>query len=294
MPAATLPSSPSAPIQQAPALRFAPPTPQIDAFGGLHWDSTDVLAGLKVFAPLLVVDALLMLPDYSVDPKEARTVSNVVLGPELTSFVAENSAAMKRKLRQGAGLDDATGKGKRAAVSGSEGEGAAASKERVWASDGVEGLGKGLGDGQVGPAEGASPAADGPPTDRNTGLDEPGVRYPPAASPEERFAAAVLASSEGKGDKAGSTQGQGQPGPLRASWIRGRMGLELYQSYHQRRNPGATLSPAAEFLVVVVAELTNEMLYRAVVLTLLSYWVRRVLHARLFGPLPECCWALRC
>eukprot|EP00775_Hariotina_reticulata_P002596 gene2596-2898_t len=39
-------------------------------------------------------------------------------------------------------------------------------------------------------------------------------------------------------------------------------------------NPGIGLSPAAELLVVCVASLADEMLYRAVALTLLGLWIR--------------------
>ena len=37
----------------------------IDPLGGLHWNSHDALLGLKCAVPILVMDAVLMLPDYS-------------------------------------------------------------------------------------------------------------------------------------------------------------------------------------------------------------------------------------
>lgn len=37
----------------------------IDALGGMHWNAHDAVLGLQCAAPVLVLDALLMLPDYS-------------------------------------------------------------------------------------------------------------------------------------------------------------------------------------------------------------------------------------
>jgi hypothetical protein len=50
--------------------------------------------------------------------------------------------------------------------------------------------------------------------------------------------------------------------------------LELLQQVYTRANPGIGLSPVAELGVVAVAVLADEMLYRAVGLTLLGLWVR--------------------
>ena len=37
----------------------------LDPLGGLHWNSHDALLGLKCAVPILIMDAVLMLPDYS-------------------------------------------------------------------------------------------------------------------------------------------------------------------------------------------------------------------------------------
>jgi hypothetical protein len=37
----------------------------IDALGNLHWNAHDALLGLQCAAPIAVLDAALMLPDYS-------------------------------------------------------------------------------------------------------------------------------------------------------------------------------------------------------------------------------------
>ena len=37
----------------------------LDALGGMHWNAHDALLGLQCALPVLVLDAALMLPDYS-------------------------------------------------------------------------------------------------------------------------------------------------------------------------------------------------------------------------------------
>jgi hypothetical protein len=60
------------------------------------------------------------------------------------------------------------------------------------------------------------------------------------------------------------------PPPL----LQARLTLELLQQFYTRINPGRSLHPAGELLVVGVSSLADEMLYRAVGLTLLARWVR--------------------
>jgi len=59
----------------------------IDPFGGLHWDAADVQLGLLTFLPLMLFDAALMLPDYSIeDPQQQKAVAGMFLGqPQLLS-----------------------------------------------------------------------------------------------------------------------------------------------------------------------------------------------------------------
>lgn len=37
----------------------------VDPFGGLHWDQNDALLGLKLFAPIMLLDAVMLLPEYA-------------------------------------------------------------------------------------------------------------------------------------------------------------------------------------------------------------------------------------
>jgi hypothetical protein len=146
----------------------------IDPFGNLHWSSADVLLGLATFAPLLALDALLMLPDYAIGPEDSQEVAGMFFGdPE----ALRNMSA-----------------------------------------------------GNISVAAGAD-----------------------------------AVSSEDSSSSSGSSAN-----PL----LRVRVALELLQQVYTRANPGIGLSPVAELAVVVVAVLADEMLYRAVGLTLLGLWVR--------------------
>lgn len=70
-----------------------------------------------------------------------------------------------------------------------------------------------------------------------------------------------------------SSSSKGSLNPL----LQLRVSMGLLQQVYTRANPGIGLSPAAELLVVLVATLADEMLYRAVALTLLGLWLRWVL-----------------
>lgn len=67
-----------------------------------------------------------------------------------------------------------------------------------------------------------------------------------------------------------SSSSKGSLNPL----LQLRVSMGLLQQVYTRANPGIGLSPAAELLVVLVATLADEMLYRAVALTLLGLWLR--------------------
>eukprot|EP00198_Chlamydomonas_reinhardtii_P004319 XP_001693655.1 predicted protein [Chlamydomonas reinhardtii] len=59
-----------------------------------------------------------------------------------------------------------------------------------------------------------------------------------------------------------------------AAAARLRMALELMQETSVRNNPGARLTPLQELAVICVAVAADEMLYRAVLLTLAGRWLR--------------------
>lgn len=147
----------------------------VDPFGALHWDLNHILFGLKVFIPLIVLDAALMLPDYSLGPEDSQAVSGLIFGdPEAIKTLA------------------------------------------------------------------------GIPSDESEQQDED-------------------SSSKNSSGSSSSTENL---------LLRLQMSLELLQQVYTKANPGIGLNPLNEFLVVCVASLADEMLYRAVGLTLLGLWVR--------------------
>jgi hypothetical protein len=167
----------------------------VDPFGNVHWSSADVLLGLATFAPLLVLDALLMLPDYSIGPEDSQEVAGMFFG---------DPAALRNM---------------------------SAGNISVTASTDLDA------------------------TDSSSNNADPTAA---AAA-----AAAAAASAEAPGSS-------GSPNRV----LRLRVALELLQQVYTRANPGIGLSPVAELAVVTVAVLADEMLYRAVGLTLLGLWVR--------------------
>lgn len=154
----------------------------IDPFGNLHWSSADVLLGLATFAPLLALDALLMLPDYGIGPEDSQEVAGMFFG---------NPEAL-----------------------------------------------------------------------RNMSAGNISVAADPNALPSQDGSSSGPAAAAAGGSSSGN--------PL----LRVRVALELLQQVYTRANPGIGLSPVAELAVVVVAVLADEMLYRAVGLTLLGLWIR--------------------
>jgi hypothetical protein len=60
----------------------------IDPFGAFHWDADDALQGLRLYAPLLLFDALVMLPDYSAKEDQADQISRLFFGPGAAAAAA--------------------------------------------------------------------------------------------------------------------------------------------------------------------------------------------------------------
>jgi hypothetical protein len=173
----------------------------IDPFGGLHWDAAAVQLGLLTFLPLMAFDAVLMLPDFSIeDPNEQRAVTGMFLGA---------SAVASSQLLRGGSPSPSSSKPGDSPSSSSTGDGQQPPQQQL-----------------------ALPES-----------RQPGTPAPAAPAPV---------------------------GPL----LRARVVLGLLQQVYTRANPGIGLSPPAEAAVVVVATLADEMLYRAVGLTLLGLWLR--------------------
>ncbi len=75
----------------------------IDPFGGLHWSAADALLGLQLYAPLLLFDALVMLPDYSAKEDQADQVSRMFFGAAaMTGATAATAAAAAGEGKAGA------------------------------------------------------------------------------------------------------------------------------------------------------------------------------------------------
>lgn len=178
-----------------------------DPFGSLHWDLNNVLFGLKVFVPLLVLDAVLMLPDYSLNPEDSQAVSGLIFG----------------------------------------------SSEAINTLAGVPSVSKLT-----------NPISDPPAAETTDTSSSSSSSGTPATDP-----GATDATSSSSGGSSSDSSSSSLNLQLRL-----QMGLELLQQVYTKANPGITLSPVNEFVVVCVAALADEMLYRAVGLTLLGLWLR--------------------
>jgi hypothetical protein len=144
----------------------------IDPFGNFHYDPNDILLALKMFIPIFIVDAIVMLPDYSLGPKDANEVTRMFVGDSLLENVTTGS-------------------------------------------------------------------------DPKT----------------------TTSSSSSDSGRSSSSSSNG-------ALLRLRVTLELVQQFYTRVNPGINLNPLSELLVATVATLAEEMLYRAVAVTLLGLWLR--------------------
>jgi hypothetical protein len=203
----------------------------IDPFGDIHWDQAHVQFGLLTFLPLMLFDAALMLPDYSIkDLEEQRAVTGMFVGPpELLSSPSKDTTPTS-SIDAEAGSSDAPSSSNKAV----------ADAEARRMADLIEKA-----------AAGASP-------------DAPIVIMQPQMTASSAPGEATSSSSSS------SSSSKGELNPL----LRLRVSMGLLQGVYTRSNPGIGLSPAAEFVVVLVATLADEMLYRAVALTLLGLWLR--------------------
>ncbi|KAG2482331.1 hypothetical protein HYH03_018740 [Edaphochlamys debaryana] len=124
--------------------------------------------------------------------------------------------------------------------------------------------------------------------------------------PSDADSPAAGAGAQGAPEAAAAGSGPGRPAPApspappSAVWMAGqrlRMALELMQETSVRNNPGIRLTPLQEGVVILVAVLADEMLYRATLLPLLGRWIRdRAYEAGAdetlaLGPPPPWAWA---
>jgi hypothetical protein len=212
----------------------------IDPFGDLHWDAAQVQFGLATFLPLMLFDAALMLPDYSIsDLDEQRQVTGMFVGqPELLS---------------GSPLPPppSSSSGEAAGAPGSQDIAASTSSSSSHADSS---------------SRDAKAAADAE-ARRMADIIEKATA---GASPDAPLV--IMQQQPQQAAAADSSSSKGSLNPL----LRLRVSMGLLQQVYTRANPGIGLSPAAELLVVLVATLADEMLYRAVALTLLGLWLRWV------------------
>jgi hypothetical protein len=201
----------------------------IDPFGNLHWDQADVQFGLLTFLPLMLFDASLMLPDYSIsDPQEQRAVTGMFVGePQILNMPPKDTPTPNTSSSSSGTAGDAVS----TASSSSSSEVSDAEARRM--ADALEAA-----------AASADPGA-------------PIVIMQQQQQPDGQPGSTTTSSSSSLD-------------PL----LRLRVSLGLLQQVYTRANPGIGLSPAAEAVVVLVATLADEMLYRAVALTLLGLWLR--------------------
>jgi hypothetical protein len=218
----------------------------IDPFGNLHWDQADVQFGLLTFLPLMLFDASLMLPDYSIsDPQEQRAVTGMFVGePQLLSIPPKDPASTNASPSSSSGTaGDAASTPSSSTASSSSSSSEVSDAEARRMADALEAA-----------AASADPGAPIVIMQQQQPDGQPGSSN----------------SSSGSSNSSGSSTGGGSLDPL----LRLRVSLGLLQQVYTRANPGIGLSPAAEAVVVLVATLADEMLYRAVALTLLGLWLR--------------------
>jgi hypothetical protein len=128
--------------------------------------------------------------------------------------------------------------------------------------------------------EGSSKAEDGSSSSSRNGIES--VSDAEARRMADAIEAAAAAASPGTPVVIMQQQQEGVTSDTSSSGssaglnplLRLRVSLGLLQQVYTRANPGIGLNPASEFVVVLVATLADEMLYRAVALTLLGLWIR--------------------
>lgn len=166
---------------------------KVDPFGAFAFSSTDIGIGILFALPLILLDALYQLPDYSSDPDEVKSTMRLLLRPDILARLQEE----QRKLS-----------------SSSKGD----SADETESYKSVEG---------------------------SIRVSVESISQAPLLSPVA--------------------------GLLR----RGKVSLDLLQQFYTRNNPAIGLrSIWSEGLVITLACLADEALYRAVLLTLLSLWIR--------------------
>ncbi|GAX72659.1 hypothetical protein CEUSTIGMA_g115.t1 [Chlamydomonas eustigma] len=234
-----------------------------DPFGNFHWNPSDLTVGLLFFIPSLAVDAIFMLPDYSSTPDQAKDTMRLFIKPELlqrlqdaqrritseveSKHVQNSGTAGASSLLQSTETLPNTSTPKPNYEPLTMAPPGAASKDVH--SEGMPKMGLPL----DGPA---SPGNDSSKRNKMYAMGDAGDMY-----------MSVSAIAEGA-----------ELGPVEAAGRKLRFALDMLQDYYMRNNPTASMLPVTDLIVILVACLADEMLYRAVLLTLVSYWIRDRLY----------------
>ncbi|KXZ43746.1 hypothetical protein GPECTOR_81g195 [Gonium pectorale] len=217
----------------------------VDALGGLHWDQGDVALGLGLMAPVLLFDALVGLPDWSTRGEdEAKAVVSLFVDPKLLAAAKEERQELlaARKRQQAAAGGSAQGK------SGRHGDGGSADASETATTTG-----------------------------RPTGSGGGGDALDAAMEAVTAMAASSASGADGSGGAVESGTGgaaHGSPAGAAAATTGGGGGPPPSPESSVRNNPGARLTPLQEAAVIVAGVTAEEMLYRAVLLTLFGRWLR--------------------
>jgi hypothetical protein len=171
----------------------------VDPFGSFSLNLQDIQMGMLYALPLILLDSIYQLPDYSSPPSEMKTTMRLLLPPKVLQRLQEEQKKLSAK------------------------------------------------------------KSDAP---------DPESMYEPAGG-NMRISVEAIAQAP-------------QLSRVDALLRMLKISLDLLQQFYSRNNPAIGSSVISEGLVIILACLADESLYRAVLLTLLSFWIRdRVYEAGL-------------
>lgn len=163
----------------------------IDPFGSFSWNLADIQTGIMFALPLILLDAIYQIPDYSSPPSEMKSTMKLLLPPTVLQRLQAEQAKLTAARRNA-----------------------------------------------------PDPESTYEPVGGNVRISVEAISQAPLLSPIDGY--------------------------LRKM----KISLDLLQQFYSRNNPAIGSSVIAESLVILLACLADESLYRAVLLTLLSLWIR--------------------
>ncbi|GIL84170.1 hypothetical protein Vretifemale_12867, partial [Volvox reticuliferus] len=226
----------------------------IDAFGGMHWDVADVSLGLGLMIPVLVFDAVVGLPDWTTRQEDAAAVVRLFVDPELLQSGSASARAKSSEAKQQ--LDPVP----------QPREGGPDDMATTTASISLSSSGAPVAAGAT--QEGSAPAATA--NDASSACSSARMTAETDLGGGSSSVATSSTSSSDGADRGGARR----PGRWWVATQRLRMAFELMQASSLRDNPAAGITVLQEVVVILVAMTADEMLYRAVLLTLFGRWLR--------------------